>query len=102
MAGSSDSATGQWVEHLEWPPSEIAHRRWEQAKAAASAGAAAWRNSPPEQVAGVAGGAGGVGAHAGGTHTSGGLLVHLLLSVPALAIVLLSLYWARSHVPEGG
>jgi hypothetical protein len=40
------SATRQWVDHLEQPPSEIARRRWEQTKAAASAGAAAWRDNP--------------------------------------------------------
>jgi hypothetical protein len=40
------SATRQWVDHLEQPPSEMARRRWEQTKAAASAGAAAWRNGP--------------------------------------------------------
>jgi hypothetical protein len=42
------SATRQWVDHLEQPPSEMARRRWEQAKAAASAGAAAWRDNPPK------------------------------------------------------
>jgi hypothetical protein len=41
------SATRQWVDHLEKPPSEIARRRWEQTKAAASAGAAAWRGNRP-------------------------------------------------------
>jgi hypothetical protein len=41
------SATRKWVDHLEQPPSEMARRRWEQAKAAASAGAAAWRDTPP-------------------------------------------------------
>ena len=45
------SATRQWVDHLERPPSEIARRRWEQTKAAAaagaSAGASAWRNNTP-------------------------------------------------------
>jgi hypothetical protein len=41
------SATRQWMDHLERPPSEIARRRWEQTKAAASAGAAAWRDHPP-------------------------------------------------------
>jgi hypothetical protein len=41
------SATRQWIDHLERPPGEIARRRWEQTKAAASAGAAAWRDSPP-------------------------------------------------------
>jgi len=34
------------MDQLERPPSEMARRRWEQAKAAASAGAAAWRNDP--------------------------------------------------------
>jgi hypothetical protein len=42
------SATRQWVDHLERPPSEIARRRWEQAKSAAAAGAAAWRNGPTD------------------------------------------------------
>ena len=41
------SATRQWIDQLEQPPSEIARRRWEQAKDAASAGAAAWRDKPP-------------------------------------------------------
>ena len=41
------SATRQWIDHLERPPSEIARRRWEQTKAAAAAGAAAWRDNPP-------------------------------------------------------
>jgi hypothetical protein len=40
------SATRQWVNQLEQPPSEIARRKWQQAKAAASAGAGAWRNGP--------------------------------------------------------
>ena len=40
------SATRQWVKQLEQPPSELARRRWQQAKVAASAGAEAWRNGP--------------------------------------------------------
>ena len=40
------SVTRQWVDQLEVPPKEIARRRWQQAKAAASAGAGAWRNGP--------------------------------------------------------
>lgn len=40
------SATRQWIDQLEQPPSEIARRTWQQAKAAASAGADAWRNGP--------------------------------------------------------
>ena len=43
------SATRQWVDQLERPPSELARRRWEQAKSAASAGAKAWRNGPPTE-----------------------------------------------------
>jgi hypothetical protein len=41
------SATRRWMDQLERPPSEIARRRWEQTKAAAAAGAAAWRDKPP-------------------------------------------------------
>jgi hypothetical protein len=40
------SATRQWVNQLERPPSEIARRKWQQARAAAAAGADAWRNGP--------------------------------------------------------
>jgi hypothetical protein len=40
------SATRQWVQQLEQPPSVLARRRWQQAKVAASAGAQAWRNGP--------------------------------------------------------
>jgi hypothetical protein len=40
------SATRQWVNQLEQPPSVMARRKWQQAKAAASAGAGAWRNGP--------------------------------------------------------
>jgi hypothetical protein len=40
------SATRQWIDQLERPPGEIARRKWQQAKAAASAGAEAWRNGP--------------------------------------------------------
>jgi hypothetical protein len=42
------SATRRWVDHLEQPPGDIARRKWQQAKAAASAGASAgtsaWRD----------------------------------------------------------
>jgi hypothetical protein len=40
------SATRQWVKRLEQPPSELARRRWQQARVAAAAGAQAWRNGP--------------------------------------------------------
>jgi hypothetical protein len=41
------SATRQWVDHLEKPPSQMARERWAQTKHAASVGAAAWRDGPP-------------------------------------------------------
>jgi hypothetical protein len=45
------SASRQWVDRLEKPPSQLARERWEQTKAAATAGAksgaAAWRDGPP-------------------------------------------------------
>ena len=44
------SASRQFVDRLDKPPSQIARERWEQTKAAATAGArhgaAAWRNGP--------------------------------------------------------
>jgi hypothetical protein len=40
------SATRQWVNQLEQPPSVMARRTWQQAKVAAAAGAQAWRNGP--------------------------------------------------------
>ena len=47
LASALISATRQWVDQLEQPPSEIARRRWEQTKAAATAGAAALRTGRP-------------------------------------------------------
>jgi membrane protein implicated in regulation of membrane protease activity len=41
------SATRRWIDRLEQPPGELARRKWQQTKAAATAGAAAWRDSPP-------------------------------------------------------
>ncbi len=41
------SATRQWVRQLEQPPGEIAKLKLQQARAATSAGAAAWRSGPP-------------------------------------------------------
>jgi hypothetical protein len=46
VASALLSATRQWVDQLERPPSEIARRKWQQARAAAAAGADAWRNGP--------------------------------------------------------
>ena len=44
------SATRQWVNELETPPSELARLKWEQAKTAAASGAATWRDHPNAQV----------------------------------------------------
>ena len=40
----------QRVNQLEQPPSVIAKRTWQQARAATTAGAKAWRNSPAAKV----------------------------------------------------
>jgi len=44
------SAARQGVNQLEQPPSELAKRTWQQARAATTAGAKAWRNGPPAKV----------------------------------------------------
>ena len=44
------SAARQRVNQLEQPPSELAKRTWQQARAATTAGAKAWRTSPPAQM----------------------------------------------------
>ena len=44
------SAARQRVNQLEQPPSELAKRKWQQARAATTAGASAWRNSPAAEV----------------------------------------------------
>jgi hypothetical protein len=44
------SAARQRVNQLEQPPSELAKRTWQQARAATTAGAKAWRNSPSATV----------------------------------------------------
>jgi hypothetical protein len=44
------SATRQWVNELETPPSELAKLKWEQAKTAAASGAATWRDHPNARV----------------------------------------------------
>ena len=41
------SATRQWVNQLEQPPSELAKRKWQQARTATTAGAKAWRSGAP-------------------------------------------------------
>ena len=44
------SAARQTVNRLERPPSEIAKRKWQQARDATTAGAKAWRNNPSAKV----------------------------------------------------
>ena len=43
------SATRQWINEMEVPPSELAKLRWTQARAAMTAGAAAWQNGAQRQ-----------------------------------------------------
>jgi hypothetical protein len=40
------SATRRWMRQLDPPPSTIAKVKWQQARAATTAGARAWRNGP--------------------------------------------------------
>ena len=44
------SATRAWVNELEIPPDQVARLKWEQAKAAAAAGQAAWQKHPNAEV----------------------------------------------------
>ena len=44
------SATRQWMNQLEQPPSELAKLKWRQARTATVAGANAWRNGPAAEV----------------------------------------------------
>lgn len=43
------SATRQWMNQLEQPPSELAKLKWRQARTATTAGARAWRSGAPTQ-----------------------------------------------------
>jgi len=43
-------ATRAWMNELETPPDKLARLKWEQAKSAATAGAATWRGHPNAQV----------------------------------------------------
>ncbi len=38
------AATRRWIQAMEVPPSEVARLKWVQARTAAAAGTAAWRN----------------------------------------------------------
>jgi hypothetical protein len=50
VGSASVSAARQRVNQLEQPPGELAKRTWQQARAATTAGANAWRNSPAAKV----------------------------------------------------
>jgi hypothetical protein len=41
------AATRRWIREMEVPPSEVAKLKWAQARTAAAAGTAAWRNGVP-------------------------------------------------------
>jgi hypothetical protein len=45
------SATRQWIQAMEVPPSELAKIKWAQARTAAAAGTAAWSNGVPARQA---------------------------------------------------
>lgn len=44
------SATRDWLKDLETPPDQMARLKWEQAKAAMTAGADSWQKHPNAQV----------------------------------------------------
>jgi len=44
------AATRAWIKDLETPPDQLARLKWEQAKSAATAGAATWRGHPNAKV----------------------------------------------------
>jgi hypothetical protein len=44
------TATRAWLKDLETPPGQVARLKWEQAKTAAAAGTATWRDHPNAQV----------------------------------------------------
>jgi hypothetical protein len=44
------AATRRWIQAMEVPPSEVARLKWVQARTAAVAGSAAWRNGVPANV----------------------------------------------------
>ena len=50
VSSATVSAARQRVNQLEQPPSELAKRKWQQARAATTAGAKAWRDGPPAKV----------------------------------------------------
>jgi hypothetical protein len=50
-SGHLVSATRQWISEMDVPPSELARLKWAQARAAMSAGTAAWQNGSQSRPA---------------------------------------------------
>ena len=46
-SGHVVAASRRWIQAMEVPPSEVAKAKWAQARTAAAAGTAAWRNGVP-------------------------------------------------------
>jgi hypothetical protein len=44
------AATRAWIKELETPPDQFARLKWEQAKAAATAGASTWQGHPNAKI----------------------------------------------------
>jgi hypothetical protein len=44
------AATRRWIQAMDTPPSEVAKLKWTQARTAAAAGTAAWRNGVSADV----------------------------------------------------
>jgi hypothetical protein len=44
------AATRAWIKELETPPGQLARLKWEQARSAAAAGAAGWRDHPNAKI----------------------------------------------------
>ena len=44
------AATRAWIKELETPPGQLARLKWEQARSAAAAGAASWRDHPNAKI----------------------------------------------------
>jgi hypothetical protein len=44
------TASRRWMRQLDRPPTETARRKWEQARAATTAGAEAWRSGSPDKA----------------------------------------------------
>jgi hypothetical protein len=66
LGSATVSATRRWVKQLDRPPTEAAKLKWQQARAATTAGARAWRSNSPtlSSSSSVLGSSDSVGDHA--------------------------------------